>query len=865
MSSEVKSNTYDGNAYDPAAIEAKWQRIWAERGTNDWTDEALRSAERPFYNLMMFPYPSAEGLHVGNIYAFTGADIYGRYRRLRGDDVFEPIGFDAFGIHSENFALKTGTHPMELIPRNVANFTRQLKRTGAMYDWNHTVDTTDPRYYKWTQWLFLQLYKAGLAEKKEAPVNWCPGCHTVLANEQVIAGECERCGTPVEQRFLAQWFFTITKYAQRLLDNLSWIDWSETTKKAQENWIGRSEGALIRFPLARRRIAEDRHEAAQLHAEPPVIEVFTTRPDTIYGATFMVLAPEHPLVDRLTTDAQRELVDTYRRKVATSDLVTRKITDKEKTGVFTGGYAINPATGEEIPVWIADYVLMEYGTGAIMAVPGHDQRDFEFAQKFALPIKRVIAGEGDHEGTPLHEAHTGEGVLVNSDRFNGMRWEDAKRAITDWLAERRLAEPRVNYRLHDWCISRQRYWGPPIPIIYCDACGTVPVPEEDLPVVLPYVEDYKPDESGVSPLARVEEWYRVPCPECGGPGRRETDVSDTFLDSAWYFLRYPSSHRDDVPFDAELTKKWLPVDMYIGGEEHAVLHLLYSRFITMVLHDLGHIDFEEPYVRFRKHGLIIKEGAKMSKSRGNVVIPDEYIARYGADAFRTYLMFLGPYQEGGDFRDQGLQGPYGFLKRLWDTIVPVEALGAAPVEGALEQKLHATIKKVTEDIEALHYNTAIAAMMEYLNAVREGGRRANRSEVEPLVPLIAPFAPHLAEELWARLGHEVSIFERPSVAADESGPEGDREEGVLRPAGWRSVPGGNWPVYDPEKATVDVVEFVVQVNGKLRARIPMRRGITEDDARAAALADENVLRFVDGKQVRKVIFVPDRLINLVVG
>src|SRR5690606_4442302 len=348
--------------------------------------------------------------------------------------------------------------------------------------------------------------------------------------------------------------------------------------------------------------------------------------------------------------------------------------------------------------------------------PGHDQRDFEFAQKFALPIKRVIAGEGDHEGTPLHEAHTGEGVLVNSDRFNGMRWEDAKRAITDWLAERRLAEPRVNYRLHDWCISRQRYWGPPIPIIYCDACGTVPVPEEDLPVVLPYVEDYKPDESGVSPLARVEEWYRVPCPECGGPGRRETDVSDTFLDSAWYFLRYPSSHRDDVPFDAELTKKWLPVDMYIGGEEHAVLHLLYSRFITMVLHDLGHIDFAEPYVRFRKHGLIIKEGAKMSKSRGNVVIPDEYIARYGADAFRTYLMFLGPYQEGGDFRDQGLQGPYGFLKRLWDTIVPVEALGAAPVEGALEQKLHATIKKVTEDIEALHYNTAIAAMMEYLNA-----------------------------------------------------------------------------------------------------------------------------------------------------
>lgn len=823
-------------AYQPGVVEAKWQRIWEERGTNTFTDDELRTAERPFYNLMMFPYPSAEGLHVGNIYAFTGADIYGRFRRLQGDQVFEPIGFDAFGIHSENFALKIGSHPMELIPRNIANFTRQLKRTGAMYDWNHTVDTTDPSYYKWTQWLFLQLYKAGLAEKREAPVNWCPGCMTVLANEQVIAGECERCGTPVEQRFLSQWFFKITKYAQRLLDNLSWIDWSETTKKAQENWIGRSEGAEIFFPLARRKAAEDRHEPAQLHAERPGIRVFTTRPDTIFGATFMVLAPEHPLVDQLVTDDQREAVETYRAKVATTDLVTRKKTDKEKTGVFTGGYCVNPATGEEIPVWIADYVLMEYGTGAIMAVPGHDQRDFEFAQKFSLPIKRVVAGEGDHEGTPLHEAYTGDGVLVNSDQFNGLRWDEAKQRITEWLAERGLAEVRINYRLHDWCISRQRYWGPPIPIIYCDECGTVPVPEEDLPVVLPFVENYKPDESGISPLARVEEWYKVPCPQCGGEARRETDVSDTFLDSAWYFLRYPSAHRDDVPFDPELTKKWLPVDTYIGGEEHAVLHLLYSRFITMVLKDLGHIDFEEPFKRFRKHGLIIKEGAKMSKSRGNVVVPDDYIEQYGADAFRTYLMFLGPYQEGGDFRDKGLQGPWGFLKRLWDTVVPVEELGSDAPKSAIEQKLHATIKKVTEDIESLSYNTAIAAMMEYLNVVREGGRRANRSEIEPLVVLVAPFAPHLAEELWERLGHAESIFE-----------------------------GANWPTYDPEKATVDVVEFVVQVNGKVRSRLSVQRGITEDDARAAALADENIQRLVDGKQIRKVIFVPDRLINLVVG
>ncbi|HEX7091836.1 MAG TPA: leucine--tRNA ligase [Longimicrobiales bacterium] len=836
----------DRTAYDPGAIEEKWQRRWEERRTNTFTDEALRTAARPFYNLMMFPYPSAEGLHVGNIYAFTGADIYGRWKRLQGHDVFEPIGFDAFGIHSENYALKVGVHPMELIPRNIENFTRQLKRTGAMYDWNHVVDTTDPRYYRWTQWLFVKLFKAGLVERREAPVNWCPGCHTVLANEQVIAGACERCGTPVEQRFLAQWFFKITNYAQRLLDNLSWIDWSETTKRAQENWIGRSEGAEIAFPIARRRVAPDRHEPAQLHAERPVIRVFTTRPDTIFGATFMVLAPEHPLVDRVTTDEQRAAVDEYRRRVASFDLVTRKKTDKEKTGVFTGGYAVNPATGEEIPIWIADYVLMEYGTGAIMAVPGHDERDFEFAEKFSLPIRRVVAGEGDHEGTPLHQAYVGAGVLVNSGQFNGLPWEEGKRAITEWLAERGLAEARVQYRLHDWCVSRQRYWGPPIPIIYCEQCGAVPVPEEDLPVELPYVEDYKPDESGVSPLARVEEWYRVPCPQCGREGRRETDVSDTFLDSAWYFLRYPSANRDDVAFDPELTRKWLPVNMYIGGEEHAVLHLLYSRFITMALHDLGLLDFEEPFATFRKHGLIIKEGAKMSKSRGNVVIPDEYIERYGADAFRTYLMFLGPYQEGGDFRDLGLQGPYGFLNRIWDTVVPVEELGDEPVSGELERKLHATIRKVTEDIAALHYNTAIAAMMEYLNAVREGGRRANRAEVEPLVVLLAPFAPHLAEELWERLGHEESIFERAAAV------------------GYDRVEGGNWPTFDPAKATADTVEFVVQVNGKVRARIPVRRGIGEDEARAAALADENVQRFVNGAPVRKVIFVQDRLINLVV-
>ncbi|NNM35018.1 MAG: leucine--tRNA ligase, partial [Gemmatimonadetes bacterium] len=625
-------------AYRPAAVEEKWQEIWEREGTNSLTLDELRTAESPFYNLMMFPYPSAEGLHVGNIYAFTGADIHGRYKRMVGHTVFEPIGFDAFGIHSENFALKVGTHPMELIPRNVANFTRQLRRIGGMFDWKHTVDTTDPAYYKWTQWLFLQLFKAGLAEHKEAPVNWCPSCMTVLANEQVISGACERCGTPVEQRRIKQWFFKITKYVERLLDNLDRIDWSETTLKAQRNWIGRSEGGELRFPIARQ--GDGGWEATD-----DLVPVFTTRPDTVFGATYVVLAPEHPLVEAVTTPEAKAAVEDYQTRTAATDLVARQKADKTKTGVFTGGHCINPATGEAIPVWIADYVLMEYGTGAIMAVPGHDERDFEFASALGLPIVRVVAGDGEDGDTPLTEAFTENqrGRLVNSGRYDGMDVPDAKAAIIRDLADRGLGELRVNYRLHDWCVSRQRYWGPPIPIIHCDACGAVPVPEEDLPVELPAVEDFRPDDSGISPLARVESWYRVPCPRCGATARRETDVSDNFLDNSWYFLRYPSTDFDDRPFDPEITRHWLPVNTYIGGNEHAVLHLLYSRFTTMALHDMGHLDFEEPYDRFRAHGLIIREGAKMSKSKGNVIVPDPIIEEYGADTFRLYLMFLGPF------------------------------------------------------------------------------------------------------------------------------------------------------------------------------------------------------------------------------
>ncbi len=834
MSSDTdRTDPYQTDSYNPAEVERKWQARWDEQGVNSWTKDELLNAEKPFYNLMMFPYPSAEGLHVGNIYAFTGADIYGRFKRLQGYSVFEPIGFDAFGIHSENFALKQGIHPGELIPRNVERFTRQLRRVGFMYDWNHTVDTTDPSYYRWTQWIFLQLYKNGLAEKKAAPVNWCPGCQTVLSNEQVVGGECERCGTPVEMRFLSQWFFRITDYAGKLLENLKHLDWSDTTRKAQENWIGRSEGAELEFPIARPKVAEDRHEAAQIQPEKPVIRVFTTRPDTIFGATYMVLAPEHPLVERITPAERREAVDAYRRQASAQDLVTRKKTDKTKTGVDTGARAVNPATGQEIPVWIADYVLMEYGTGAIMAVPGHDERDFEFATQFGLPIVRVVAGEGQDAETPLTEAYTGPGRLVNSGQFDGMEVDEAKKAVTEWLAAKGLAEARVNYRLHDWTISRQRYWGPPIPILYCDDCGTVPVPEDQLPVLLPQIADYKPDASGISPLARHEEWYITDCPTCGGKARRETDVSDTFLDSAWYFLRYPSSHDESAPFDPAITKRWLPVDSYIGGNEHAVLHLLYARFITMALKDFGLIDFEEPFTRFRAHGLIVKDGSKMSKSKGNVIVPDQYIAHWGADTFRAYLMFLGPYQEGGDFREAGISGPYNFLNRLWDAVLSSKD---RPLDAEVEQKLHATIKKVTEDSEALSFNTAIAAMMEYLNTVRAGGRTPERAAVEPLVRLVAPYAPHVAEELWERLGHRDSIFRTAT-----------------------------WPEYDEAKTVADRVEFVVQVNGKVRARMEMSRGITEDAAREAALADEHVQRFIDGKQVRKTIFVPDRLLNLVVG
>ncbi len=611
----------------------------------------------------------------------------------------------------------------------------------------------------------------------------------------------------------------ISEYAERLLNNLDTLDWSAVTKQAQRNWIGRSQGAELKFR------AQDSSQQ---------VRVFTTRADTIFGATYIVLAPEHPLVDVVSTDAQRDAVREYQTATTRQDLISRKSV-KDKTGVFTGAYATNPATNAPIPIWIADYVLMEYGTGAVMAVPGHDERDFEFARVFGLPIVRVVAPSLHDAETPLGDAaftDDANAVLVNSAHFDGMAVRDAKTNVTTWLAERGHATPVVNYRLHDWCISRQRYWGPPIPIIYCDACGVVPVPESQLPVELPFIPDFKPDDSGISPLARHEEWYRVPCPTCGASARRETDVSDTFLDSAWYFLRYPSATLASAAFDTSRTAKWLPVDSYIGGNEHAVLHLLYSRFVTMVLHDAGHIGFEEPFTRFRAHGMIIRDGAKMSKSKGNVINPDVYMEQWGADAFRMYLMFLGPYEEGGDFRDQGISGVRRFLDRLWATVRDVSDNGVVDTE--VMRKLHRTIKKVGDDSGTLAYNTAIAAMMEYLNVVRRGDRVAQRAEVLPLVQMVAPYAPHLAEECWAALGHTASVFD------------------------------SGWPAHDAALLVDDEVEIVVQVNGKVRGKLRLPAEVTKDAAVSAAMSDAAVAKFVTGT-IKTVIFVPKRLLNIVLG
>ena len=837
--------------YDPTIIEPKWQRRWEE---TDLYKADIHNAARPFYNLMEFPYPSGEGLHVGHVYTYCGADTYGRFQRMHGYDVFQPMGFDSFGIHSENYALKIGVNPMTLTDRTVRRYREtQMKRLGAMWDWSHEVITSHPDYYKWTQWVFLQIYKAGLAYRATAPVTWCPSCLTVLAAEQTEkddrTGEavCERCGTSVTQREMEQWFFRITSYADRLVDGLRDLDWPELSKTLQSDWIGRSEGAQITFQLA-----------GGAHG----FNAFTTRPDTIFGATYAVLAPEHPLVTAITTHQQRAAVDAYVAEVRNKTERERIAEDvKEKTGVFTGAYAINPATGEQIPVWVADYVLMSYGTGAIMAVPAHDQRDLEFARKFGLPIVPVFAPDGmAPDPDTMTEAVTHDGVMINSGQFSGRsEGPETLHSMIAWLAERGVGEARTTYRLHDWLISRQRYWGPPIPMIYCPTDGIVPVPEKDLPVILPEIENFRPTGTGVGPLAALEQWVNVPCPVCGGPARRETDVSDNFLDSAWYFLRYPSTAYNDRPFDAALTRKWLPVNMYMGGIEHVRRHHLYARFVTMVLHDEGLLDFAEPFTRLRLHGLIhtldplSEKAAKMSKSKGNVITPDEYLTRFGADALRLALLFAGPYEEGGAFseaRDKetneirrvgSIAGIIRFLERCYDLVAGHDA-GATPAgastDGATPASImHRAIKQVGDDLANLKYHTAIARLMEYSTWLKENAAAldaATRAEhLKTLTLLVAPLAPHLAEEMWQRLGQPYSVHQQP------------------------------WPAYDPELVRAQTVTLVVQVNGTLRERAEVAASISKEEARELALGLARVREVVAGKEVRDVIFVPGRLVNIV--
>ena len=788
--------------YSFSEIEKKWRRRWEESGAHR---PDMKDAKKPYYNLMMFPYPSAEGLHIGNMYAFVGSDIQGRYRKALGYDVFEPMGFDAFGMHSENYALKTGQHPWTMVPKNIEYFREeQLKRIGNMFDWTHQVSTTDPEYYRWTQWIFLKAYKAGLAYRKDAPVNWCPSCKTVLADEQAEGGQCERCDSEVTTRKMNQWFFRITKYAERLLHNLSWIDWSAKTAQTQKAWIGKSEGARIQF---------------QIDGSDGTIDVFTTRPDTIFGVTFIGISRDHEIAEIPAGAADR----------AVNAMVDA--TEKgEKQGIFTGKYAKHPITGERIPIWIVNYIVAGYGSGAIMGVPAHDERDFEFAVSCDVEIKQVIAPQG--HSTTQTMPYTGRGTLVNSGLYDGMESGRAAEEIVHWLGDRGKGQAETTYKIRDWCISRQRYWGTPIPIIHCKTCGTVPVPEHELPVVLPFVEKFEPDGSGTSPLRRCAEYIRTICPTCGGESERETDVCDNFLDSAWYFLRYPSVEYDRGPFSPDLLKKWLPVDMYVGGNEHAVLHLMYTRFVTMVLHDEGVIPFEEPFKKFRANGMIIRNGAKMSKSKGNVVDPNTYLDTYGADVLRTYLMFFGNYQEGGDFRDKNIVGVQRFLDRVWSTFTEKPVTERSITDPILKSRIHRKIRKVTQDIEHLRYNTAIASLMELLQML--AGEVVLPTEgVSIFLRLLQPFAPFLTHELWEYLGFTCMLIDNP------------------------------WPQWEELAIVDEQIDFVVQINGKVRDRFRTDSTITREDAIDTSLARAKVRQYTSNKTVKKMVFVPGKLLNIV--
>ncbi len=805
--------------YNPVEIESKWQQIWEDKQTYRADEDATKPK---YYVTMMFPYPSGAGMHAGHFFGVSIVDAVARFRRAQGFNVMYPMGWDSFGLPAENYAIKTGTAPQVSTKQNTANFTNQLKRSGASIDWSREIDTSDPEYYKWTQWVFTEFFKRGLAYQKEANQWWCPVDKTVLANEQVEAGKCWRCGNEVEKKSMKQWFFKITDYADALLEEIPALDWPEKIKTAQTNWIGRSQGAEITF------------DTDGLEEK---ITVFTTRPDTIFGATFIVLAPEHKLIAQLVDDNTSEAVDKYIRDALKKSEIERQSDGKDKTGVFTGSYAINPANGQKIPIWVADYVLGSYGTGAVMSVPAHDERDFDFAQKYDLPIVQVVEKP---EGSSDSGAYGGEGLLVNSGAFNGERSEEAREQIVAWLEEQGTGHSQVTYKMRDWLISRQRYWGAPIPIIHCPEHGAVAVPEPDLPVVLPDVEDYAPTGEG-SVLALEDDWVNTTCPTCGGPAKRETDTMDGYACSSWYLLRYTDPHNADAAWAKVKADYWTPLDMYIGGD-HAVAHLLYVRFWSHVFYDMKLVPSKEPVKKLVYHGYInAEDGTKMSKSKGNVVDPLEVIdAGYGADALRTFELFLGPINENSNWSSSGIAGVYRFLNRFWTLSQEfIESdKSAAGNNLPLERLTHQTIKRVTTDVYRLNFNTAIAALMECVNELYKlklgGFNEQWQFTFETLVKLIQPFAPHMAAELWQQLGHDSQLdFE-------------------------------SWPEWDDSKLVADTMTIIVQVNGKLRAKLELAKDAGEDEIKAAALADDHVQKFVGDKEPTKVIYIPGRLVNIVV-
>ena len=822
--------------YNPEELDRKWQERWEETRIYRVHDDDPRPK---WYEMTMYPYPSGD-LHIGHWYPMGPSDSHARFRRMQGYNVLHPMGFDAFGLPAENAAIQRGIHPYTWTMTNIENMRKQLRSIGAIYDWDREIVCCLPEYYRWNQWFFLKLYERGLAYRAKAPAVWCPSCQTVLANEQVLNGRCERCDTPITRRDLEQWFLCTTAYADELLDFSELIDWPEKILIMQRNWIGRSEGVEITFDIS------------QYGLEEKEISTFTTRIDTIFGVTFLVLAPEHPLVPALTTPEQRSQVEAYVEESRRTTEIERLSTEKEKRGVPLGGYAINRLNGERVPIFIADYALMTYGTGAVMGVPAHDQRDFEFANRYSLPIRVVVAPPA-WQGEELEQAYLEEGTMINSGQFDGKPSPQGMEAIADFVETQGWGKKTVSYRLRDWLVSRQRYWGTPIPMVYCQKCGIVPVPENELPVLLPPDADFK--LTGESPLAQDEEFVNTSCPRCHGPATRESDTMDTFVDSSWYMLRYTSPKYDLGPFDPKILKEWVPVDQYTGGAEHAVMHLLYSRFFIKALRDMGLVDFDEPFLRLFNQGIILGEDhEKMSKSRGNVVNPDEYVRSLGADAVRCFLMFLGPWDQGGPWSTEGINGVARWLNRVWQlfqedpdtrprqsTEDPGVISHLASVDRNTKRKLHQTIRKVYDDVDRFKFNTAVAALMELSNHLArvwetpEGVNNALWKEcVDKFLLLLAPLAPHISEELWERTGHPYSIHNQP------------------------------FPQWDEEMAAEEEITLVVQVNGRLRERIQVPTSITEEEAKRLALESPNVQSYVNKQKVIRLVYVPGRLVNVVV-